>query len=106
MKIRRLSAALLAAGLGATVLAGAAPASASVSGQAGVTSAMAGSRVPAPLLTDYLYLSGPYQTMDACWVAHRRVSNSGKYTVLYDCRWYEADQQRSAGYYFLVYYVP
>ncbi|MFG1687120.1 hypothetical protein ACGFNP_43660 [Nonomuraea sp. NPDC049269] len=94
MKIRDLSAAaLLATALGATVLAGAAPASAS-----------AARHVLAPLPPDWYY-SSHYTTMDDCEVGLLDAAENGQYTGLASCRWYEGDRYRQAGYYFLI-YIP
>jgi hypothetical protein len=107
VKIRSLSAAaLLATALGATVLAGAAPtsASASVNGQTGATSASAERHVLAPLPPDWYY-SGRYETMAACQVGFQDAAENGEFTGLGPCRWYAGDRYRPAGYYFLM-YIP
>ncbi|MEV0389412.1 hypothetical protein [Nonomuraea sp. NPDC050643] len=107
MKIRSLSAAaLLATALGAAILAGAAPtsASATVNDQAGVTSASAGRHALSPLPPDW-YWSGRYETMDACDVGFQDAAENGQFTGLGPCRWDGGDRYRLAGYYFLM-YIP
>ncbi|SEH00912.1 hypothetical protein SAMN05444920_118101 [Nonomuraea solani] len=105
MKVRKLSAAaLLTTALGATILAGAAPASASASDQAGATSAPAERYALSPLPPDW-YWSLRYETMDACRVGFQDAAENGQYTGLATCRWYEGDRHRQAGYYFLI-YIP
>ncbi|MEV8638821.1 hypothetical protein AB0395_44915 [Streptosporangium sp. NPDC051023] len=101
MKIRRLSAALLATALGAAVLSGAASASASASvHQAG---ASAQSHAFSPLPPDW-YWSRRYETMAACRVGFQDAYEHGDFTGLGACRRYE-DQYRPLGYYFTI-YIP
>ncbi|MFF4989297.1 hypothetical protein ACFY19_19055 [Streptosporangium saharense] len=105
MKIRRLpAAALLAAALGTVALAGAVPASASVTGQTGAASASAESRAFSPLPPD-TYWSLRYETREACWVGYQDAAENGEFTGLGPCRWYGGDRQNQAGWYFTI-YIP
>jgi hypothetical protein len=105
VKVRTLStAALLATALGVIILAGAAPTSAAVHEQTGVTSASAERHALAPLPPDWYY-SDRYDTMDACRVGFQDAAENGQYTGLATCRWYAGDRYRPAGYYFLI-FIP
>ncbi|GAA0918417.1 hypothetical protein [Nonomuraea longicatena] len=97
MKIRRLHSAVLAMALGAGVLAGAAPAVATV--QTGAPVATSG--WPAP---DW-YRQGPHATLAACDLAFDEAANSGLYSGLAGCYWVSGGGHFRPGYYYEV-YIP
>ncbi|GII92994.1 hypothetical protein [Sinosporangium siamense] len=97
MKIRRLHSALLAVALGASVLAGAAPAVASTQ----ISAAGASGGWPAP---DW-YLQGPYPTLAACDLAYEDAAATGYYNGLVPCYWFRGGGPWMPGFYFQV-YIP
>ncbi|MER7361706.1 hypothetical protein [Nonomuraea wenchangensis] len=97
MQIRRLHSALLAVALGASVLAGAAPAVAA----AQTSTAASTGGWPTP---DW-YLQGPYATLADCEVAFQDAAQNGQYTGLVGCHWFRGGGVFRPGYYYEV-YIP
>ncbi|MEU4510851.1 hypothetical protein AB0G05_15260 [Nonomuraea wenchangensis] len=97
MKVRRLPSAVLAVALGASLLAGAAPAFAGTQ----TSTAVAGAGWPTP---DW-YLQGPYSTLADCEIAFEDAAQNGQYTALVGCHWFRGGGVWRAGYYYEV-YIP